>query len=510
GYFETAALNPDGLGTGGGTGSYNDGQQCIIGVKPKDGGGGGGNAYSLNLYDYLSIPSTNIYYGNAFSVSTNIWNTGTTNFAGDYCAAAFDENLNFVDFVEIKEGWSLGPNNIYTDGITFSTNGLLSMLPGTYYIAVFYRETGGNWSIVANGEYLNILEVYVINPNAIELYSDIVVSPSTTVIQGKPMNVNLNILNDGFNTFFGSYSVDLYDLSGNWVENIAEINEFNGLPSGYIYLDPYLTFSSISVDAEPGTYLLALSHTWNGDDYELTGSSYYQNPIFITVQAEPLPPDIYENNNTVENSYSLPLNFINNSATKNTNGSTCHNGTDYDFYKINLPAGFDYTINPRIHDSFDSGNGNTYTLDGQFSYSLDGVNFSEAYDDVVESPVVVNNGGTLYFFVAPYFPGQTGTYLLDMQITRTEITSAGYAEQTKEIQVFPNPVSGVLNIDFGSVNSRFDQVKLTDLLGHVVIEQKTPGVQRMSISTEQLAPGMYVVVFESAVGTLSKTIMIAR
>ena len=261
GYFETSALNPGGTGTGGGTGGYNSGQQAIIGIKPP--GGGGTTSYTLNLYGNLNASSTNIYYGQGFSVETNIWNAGTTNFSGDYSAVVFDYNYNFVEFMEIKTNWTLDAGYVYTDGISFSTSGLLSMLPGTYYVAVFFRPTGGEWSIVGDGDYLNLVQIDVTNANAIELYSAMSISPGTTLTQGSPASVNLNILNNGVFTFEGTYSVDLYDLNGDWVENIGQFTESNGLPAGYLYLEPYLTFATPSVEAEPGTYLVAVTHQWS-------------------------------------------------------------------------------------------------------------------------------------------------------------------------------------------------------------------------------------------------------
>jgi hypothetical protein len=509
GYFESDALNPGGTGTGGGTGGYNSGQEVIIGIKPPD-GSGGGNASVLELYDELSTVSTYIYYGDGFDLTTNIINNGSGDFNGDYSAAVFDENLNFVDFMEIKSGWSLEPGYIYTDGLTFSTPGLLSMLPGTYYAAVFYRPTDGEWTIVGNGDFQNLLEIEVVNFNDIELYADMVVTPSTTLTQGKPASVTLNIINDGNFTFAGSYSIDLYDLSGNWIENIAEISEPNGLPPGYVYLDPFLKFSSISIDAEPGTYLLALTHTWNGDDWELSGSSYHQNPVFVTVQAAPLSPDQYENNNTSDNAYTLGLNYANNIALQKTTGSTCHNGTDYDFYKLNLPGGYDYSISARLHDNFNSGNGNTYTLDAQFSYSFDGVNWSEAYDDVLPGDILSENGGTIYFFVAPYFPGQTGTYLLDMQVTRSAITAISNIGADNTIKVFPNPASEMINIDWSTSAIHWTKASLVNLFGQEVFERKIAGENALQIPVGAFVPGLYLIKLESGQEYITRKIMITR
>ncbi|HZV70683.1 MAG TPA: thiol protease/hemagglutinin PrtT [Saprospiraceae bacterium] len=508
GYFESSALNPGGTGTGGGTGGYNNNQEVVIGIKPPAGGGTGGSA--LELYDDLQASSGTIYYGNAFEVTTNIWNNSTANFSGDYGAGVFDAELNFVDFIEIKTGWSLSAGNVYIDGITFATNGLFSMLPGDYYVAVFSREAGGDWSIVGNGGYENLLEITVINSNDIELYSDMEVYPGTTLTQGEAASVNLNILNDGISTFTGTYSVDLYDLNGTWVEAIGEINEPNGLPAGYLYLDPFLTFSTNAIGAEPGTYLLALTHLRSGGNWELTGSSYFQNPVTVTVKAASLLPDVFENNNTAGQAYTLSLNFSGNAANKNTTGSNCHVGTDYDFYKINLPQGFDYTIDARLHDSYDSGNGNTYTLDGQFSYSFDGTNWSDVYDDILPEDIIVYNGGTLYFFEAPYFPGQTGSYLLDLHITRSATTATNELDAEQNIQIYPNPATDIVHIDLSDADKKFEHIKLVNLLGQVVAYQAIDDQEMIDVPVRDYTAGMYSLILESRDGIVSKKIIIGR
>jgi len=414
GNFLIDALNPGGGGTGSGTGTFNQLQQAVIGISPPSSA-----TYDLRLYNSVSPSPTTIYYAQSFTVSTNIANYGTNIFNGDYTAAIFDKDYNFVDFVQTLTGQSLQGGYNYSSNKIFSTSGLASMLPGTYYVAIFYRPIGGNWMLVDDdGSYSNFIQMDVNNPNDIEVYSPITISPST-LKTGKSASVNFNIANDGANTFYGDYSADLYDLNGNWVESLGSYTESSGLSSGYAYSLP-LTVNTVSVAASPGTYLLAITHLPSGGSWELTGSSYNNNPIYVTVQLPTLQPDVYEVNNLSTQAYNLPITFTGNSATKNTQGSNCHLGADYDYYKINLPSGFSYTISARLHDSYNSGNGNTYSLDATFNYSTDGCStWSDSYDDILPSNIILGNGGTVYFFASPYFIGQTGTYLLDINITRT-------------------------------------------------------------------------------------------
>ena len=379
------------------------------------------------------------------------------------------------------------------------------MLPGTYYVGIFYRPTGGNWMQVANsGSYSNLVQMNVINPNDIELNSSMVLTPGTTLTQGQSASVNLNIVNDGANTFIGQYGVGLYNLDGTLAQTIGTMNENNGLPSGYTYNSPYLTFSTTSVTVNPGTYLLAVQHNPNNSGWQLTGSSYHLNPIKVTVVAPSLQPDIYEVNNSIAQSYNLPITFSGNNATKNTTGSNCHITSDNDFYKIILPSGYNYTVTPRIHDSYNSGNGNTYTLDGLFSYSTDGSTWSDAFDDVMTGNITLNGGGTIYFRVAPYFAGETGTYLLSMSLTRTSTVGIDDIQIADYVKIFPNPAKDFVMVDFNEFNGTLNQINLVNVQGQNVFTLNTVNQSKIfNIPLTNISDGIYFLQIQTDKGVLT-------
>jgi hypothetical protein len=351
----------------------------------------------------------------------------------------------------------------------------------------------------------------VINPNTIELNSEIAVTPSTTLIQGQSASVNLNIVNDGTNTFIGQYDVSLYYLDGTFAQTIGTINENNGLPAGYTYKSPFLTFSTSSITANPGTYLLAVQHNPNNSGWQLTGSSYYLNPIKVTVVAPSLQPDIYEPNNSIAQSYNLPITFSGNKAIKNTVGSNCHITSDNDFYKIVLPSGYNYTITPRLHDSYNSGNGNTYTLDALFSYSTDGSTWSDAFDDVMTGNIELNGGGTVYFQVAPYFAGQTGTYLLDMSLTRTSTIGISENQISDNVKVCPNPAKNFVLIDFNEFNDKINQLNLLNVQGQNVFTSNTINQTKLfTVPLTNLSDGIYFLQIQTDKGILNKKIIISK
>ncbi len=508
GYFQINALNPSGIGTGGGTGGFNSGHQAVIGIEPP----ADTQTFNLALYNYVTPSPSSISYGQQFTVTTNLTNKGTANFTGDYCAAVFDDANVFVDYVQTLTNYSLQSGFRYSNDLVFTTTGLYGMLPGTYHIGIFYRPTGKNWVAVGNnGSYSNFTDITVTYKSDIEMYSDMVVTPGTTLTQGSEASINLNLLNNGTGTFVGKYGIGLYSLDGNLAQTIGIFNENNGLPSGYVYIAPFLTFTTASVTVDPGTYLLAVQYNPNNTGWVLTGSTYFLNPIKVTVVEPIIQPDIFESNNSTIQAYNLPVTFSGNSATRNTAGSNCHNTSDNDFYKIVLPSGYNYTIKPRIHDFYNSGNGIDYTLDGLFSYSTDGVAWSEAFDDVMSGNIALKGGGTVYFHVAPYFAGETGTYLLDMALTRTSASGIENKEVTDQISVYPVPANDYLTIDLSNCFSKPTQIEIVNVHGQVVFSKIGIAQEKLlTLPVKNLQEGVYFANFQTKTGIVSKKIVIQK
>jgi hypothetical protein len=508
GYFQINKLNPGSLGLGGGSGGYNSNHHAIIGIEPPP----AAQVHDLRLYDYVSPSSNTIGYGNTFSITTNISNNGTNSFHGDYCAAIFDNQYHFIDYVEIKTGHSLQGGYAYTNNLVFSNSGLFSMLPGTYYVGIFYRPSGGNWVQVSkSGSYTNLIQMTVVSTNNIRLNSEIEVSPGTTLIQGQSISVNLNILNSGSSPFVGKYMVGLYNLDGSYVQTIGTITENNGLAPNYTYISPFLTFSN-TITADPGTYLIAVQASSGNSDWRLVGStSSFINPIKVIVQAPPLSPDQYEYNNITMQAYTLPVSFSANTAVVNTFGSNFHIGTDYDYYKVDLPLGYNYTIRARLHDSYNSGNLNTYSVDGLFSYSVNGSTWSDAYDDVMTGDIVMENGGAVYFHVAPYFAGEKGTYLLDMTITRTEATVGIYNSETSDlIKVYPNPAKDFVVIEFNDLLDNIDAITVLNSKGQIISTfTVNSGEKVLHLPLYTFPNGVYFIQINSEKGILTKKIIIS-
>jgi hypothetical protein len=509
GYFDVDALNPEGTGIGGGTGEFNSGQQAIIGIQ---GQGGGTQSSTLNLFDYVTPSPSNIEYGESFTVTTNIFNNTTQDFNGNYCAAIFDNNGTFVDYVEVLTGMSLQAGYYYPNGLTFATTGLLTMLPGSYSIGIFYSTAGeSSWIKVSDTlSYTNFPQMTVHHSNTIELYAAMNVTPGTTLIQGQPVSVHLDVLNTGPATFTGTLDVSLYDLDGYAVFTVQQMTGIS-MPSNYHFPNG-LTFAGSNINCDPGTYLLAMQYLPDGgQSWELTGSTNYQNPVEVIVQQAPYGADPWEPNNTFAQASDLPVTFSGNSATVNTPDANISNNSnvDYDYYKIDLGSGYSYTTGARLNDSKNSGNGQNYTEDAIFSYSTDGTTFSNTFDDIMANSIVSPNGGTIYFMVSPKFTGTSGTYLLDISVTKNPM---GIEDPSFDaIRIYPNPVKDVLHLDLTSFKGNFNQIQIMNMEGKQVLNVfQVSGGQAYTIPIEMLTDGLYFLQMRTATGLCSRKFVILR
>jgi hypothetical protein len=502
GYFNINNLNPGTGGTGAGASNYNEYQQIVYGIQPETGsggGGGGGGGTSpgegspLTLYSSISISPNPIDFYSAFSVNVDIANASGASFTGDLTAAIFNSEGVNVGFVETKTNATLENNYYYT--LSFATDGM-PVTPGSYTIGLYSKISGGEWIAIKDGEFNNNVSIIINGPqNDIALYSVMNINPNP-IIKGEEVTIDVNIANYGAG-FSGKISADLYTAQGEYEALISELDIT--MEAGYWYSN---TFTSNNVDVEPGTYIIALWNKPVGGEWSLMGSSNdYPNPITIKIVAPELQEDPYENNDTEANAYVFSTS---NGAHTYTTGSNSHTGEDFDYYQFNLDANYKYEITARVHDAYNSGNGQTYTNDVIFSYNQ-GNGAGEGYDDVLPSAILVNGKSSIKFYVAPYFVGQKGTYLLDVNIVKKGPAGINDIDASQWISMYPNPAKDNIHIEFSDV-FRYDlsQGNVYNAYGQLVYSVNNDDLSQESfdIDVSQLESGAYFLRLEYGEGQI--------
>lgn len=510
GYFSINALNPGGVGTGGGTGGFNNNHQAVIGIEPPS---GGGTALDMRLYSAISVDPDPLVYNSSFDVTVSVANYGTSslqNFTGDFTAAVFNSSNQFVAYVETLTGYSLEFNKYFINPLVFNTTGLNSMTPGTYTIGVYYKPTGATqWTPLSDGAYSNFVTIVVNgnNDNDLKLYAAVTTNP-TILVQNKSFTVTFDIANYSSQSFNGDVSVDLHSSDGKWIRELSVKTGLN-LPTMTHFTNGLTYTITDGLPEDPGTYQFFIWDKPDGGDWEFVGNGVFSNPINVQLTAPGLDPDQYENNDVIGQSYSLPMSFQGNTAKRTTIGSNCHNGTDYDYYKVTLPTGFDYTINARIHDAYSSGNGNVYSLDALVSYSTDGAVWSDVYDDVITS-FNTKGASTIYFLVSPYFTGATGTYLFDVNISRQTSVDVNKVNSVDLIKIYPNPSASLFNIDLSAYDGSVQNIKLTDINGRELKNIETNGSLEVQLDMTEHESGVYLLQIMTVKGIVTRQIVLKK
>lgn len=438
-YYYINNLNPNNH-------NYSSNQIALIGIEPNN------TTYNFDLV-YYSTPEMSddeYWFFDDLSVYAEVWNIGSGAFNGYIGAGVYyeeDPGSGTYYLLDIMDYWDRTstplPSTYYVYGDLDCAGGP-PYIPGSYLIAMLYSMDGNLWNFIDLGNY-DYAYFDIVYSQSIEKNSDFSIVTGDFLYNNTDATVNVDILNTGNETFFGQFRISLLNSYGNCMQVIDIFDCTNGLPPNYHYTNG-LDFTGL-ITVEPGTYLMSVDYKESGSsNWYYAGASDYQNPVWVYVAPEPIYADIYEPNNSQNLAYSFTPSFSGNSATVNTTGSNLHNSSDVDYYKINLNAGYDYTITPRLHDAFNSGNGNTYSVDGMFAYSTDGVNWSGFYDDVMTGNFSVIDGGTVYFDVISFFEGDIGTYLLSVGITRTQHVNS------YTISVSANPSNGGNATGGGSYN----------------------------------------------------------
>ncbi len=388
---------------------------------------------TLETFSDFDVSSEIIYSGQSITVNVDILNAGTTTFSGSVAVALISLEGSFVQFIQqhsLTSNSSLQPNYHFTNGIDFT--GTVTAPAGDYFLALIWQELYySNWTYAGCGHnYLNPVRITIREQPLTDMYETN--NTASTAYELTPVfSDNISSVNTVGANFHTQSDVDYYKII---------------LPTGFAYSaipvleDMYYNNDiSYSVDAK-FYYAVDNISSWNGPfDLDANIISCAQNEVVLnnggTIYYKVVPsytgdmgsynlsvfiqrqilPDQYEENNTASTAYSLGT--VNTNSVICTVDATFHVTTDNDYYKINLPSGYSYTINAYLQDSYNNSN---YTADAKFATLTDGSTWSSNYGNSMPA-LTISDGGTLYFRVLPYTSNEIGTYSLHIEVTRTTV-----------------------------------------------------------------------------------------
>jgi Peptidase C10 family/Secretion system C-terminal sorting domain/Spi protease inhibitor len=286
GYYTVDNLAPPAMGGA----IFDLNQTVILGIVPDSFPSTPGN---IKLLSPLNTSRTPLQFGQPFSVSAKIMNSGTSTYFGDFCAQVYDTANTFKGTVQTYLSQVILAGDS-TSTLNFSTTGMFNMVSGIYSMRIYHRPIGtGTWIPVANNNnFINSTNIAVYNDSDMEIVKPIVTSPGLIFTRYAPLSVTTSIAdvscaNGGnnyywpHNNFTGNVRATLNKVSDGSIA--YTIQTFTGVSIDTNVSMPF-TFSTASLTAPVGTYVLEISHQYNGvGNYYLTGSTYFCNPIVVMV-----------------------------------------------------------------------------------------------------------------------------------------------------------------------------------------------------------------------------------
>lgn len=504
GYFTVDALDPPGLGSGGGSGGFNNGQQALIGIEPPI------NIIqsTLTLSSVVALSSNPYTLGDTLRVTASVTNSSSNDFHGSIAASLFTNNGSFIANIDVANGVTIPAGG--SANFAFRVDSL-RYGQGQYKIGIYYLPSYlTSYTSVQSATFTNPVNIVVAgNQHNIQLISAI--SGDTLIRTNQPFSEFVKLVNNGSRGFSGSVRAALFNSNDSLVAVAQEVTNTSISNNGGIRS---FNFYNPGFNIAPGDYYLAIQSydISSGAPYWVTDNNdFYDNPVHVRVVSAPLVADVYEGDDAEQSPYVFTAAFIAGATEVTTTGSNIHVATDEDYYAINLPTGYTYTVDARVNDSQESLDGYTYTNDVAFSYKTDNV-WSATFDQALPAPIMVK-GGNLMFHVSDYFSGTTGSYVLDVNITQQRDSSTVGIDQpnASALSVFPNPASSQVTITTGNISGPCT-LSLLDILGRTVSQQEvnlSPGAV-LHQDVTNLDNGLYILRLKSGNQTHEAKVVVNR
>jgi hypothetical protein len=129
---------------------------------------------------------------------------------------------------------------------------------------------------------------------------------------------------------------------------------------------------------------------------------------------------------------------------------------------------------------------------------------------MIPNSIALANGGTVWFQVSPKYTGQTGSYLLTINVGKYPqgISQVAGAEN---IRVFPNPATDAFSVDLSGYPGTVAQIELINMQGQAVQSKKPAyGQENQRFDTSELPEGLYMLNMILDKGQVSKRVVIRK
>lgn len=257
GYFNVSYMNPNDLGTGGGSGGFNS-MQSIIVAYPDTTGKGSHGQFVLRLLDsstwegsvnfYEKVLQDSISKGENFQVEYfGIYNMVKLDYRGELALGIYNESGEQIAVTSSNKAIIGGFDIIYYPEELVANEELVTLADGNYVIRLVSRQQDyDNWvrvaadgiSISVSGNEIKVVEP--VTPTAV-LSCEKFETLTEQVNVGGTVNVQFTLKNTSNYDFMGKVSLLVYDDDKNRKTMKASVNIFVG-KNGEATLDASLRF----------------------------------------------------------------------------------------------------------------------------------------------------------------------------------------------------------------------------------------------------------------------------
>lgn len=494
GYFEISALNPAGVGAGGGSGGYNMRQSIVAGIQPKV------NPVSTKPvklgYKSFDLNEIEVKLTDKFPVTVlDIENIGLEAFSGYLGLALYTENDKFIDYLSLYNfSGSAFKTGYYISTLDFTINGLPSTITsGNYKMKMIFLNSADDNDVklitpkAGTPGYVNVkvdglnatLSIPTTELPALELKS---LKAQADLYVNRTGKITAEITNKKG----GEYNSDLVLL-------VTPPNGYNGM---FSVTEPVVIAAnttktvefSVTIGASypAGEYTFSLIYDKGNHRESFTEEDMFmfENTLKVAVNAEPAPANLSLTQTVaIENSERVCKDHAVFSA-KVTNSGGYYSGNACAFVFDTESVSFLTDFGSKMI-TLGSGETKTLTLEGSIDLPTGKYLVALFYQ---------HNGS--YTQMEPF-------NLSWVEFTLTQCTSGIRESDISDnmVTLYPNPATDRLYLKSEEV---VNKIRITDISGKQVISL-TPVVNNIiDISLEGLNPGLYLLQYETAAGIKTK------
>ncbi len=299
GYFRLNALNPEGVGIGGGSGGFNTMQHAIFGVEPDIFEQLTPNRYDLQMGTRMSISVSQMDFsktaGAKITISGLLKNYGENDYMGSLCMFFSDGTGNVLDTIQLESRTILSATRtVISTSYTFKE----LLMPDIYSFSLAYFDAGNMSFVPVGADYFAPIATMDVHYESDEI--DVVSSieyETPSVYTGEELILTTDVSNISTKTFSGNVRFLLVSLD---MTQVVQMLEENDATEGLVSGDTVAVVCSDVITAPVGEYILALQYQ-KGKIWMLAGSREHYNPIRVKVEEKPEEEEKEEEIDAVDN-----------------------------------------------------------------------------------------------------------------------------------------------------------------------------------------------------------------